>query len=48
VIERILAAFVNVAQYQPFGGGSYLPLPKKLQNKKGITELNQTQTIDQV
>ena len=36
VIDEILEAFINVAQYQPLRGGSYLPLPKKLQNKKAI------------
>jgi len=36
VVEGILAAFVNLALYEPFRGGSYIPLPKKLQNKKAI------------
>jgi len=36
VVEVVLEAFVNVAQYQPFRGGRYMPLPKKLQNKKAI------------
>ena len=36
VIDKILEAFINVAQYQPLRGGSYMPLPKKLQNKKAI------------
>ena len=36
VIDEILEAFINVAQYQPLHGGSYMPLPKKLQNKKAI------------
>jgi len=36
VVEGVLEAFMNVAQYQPFHGGSYMPLPKKLQNKKAI------------
>lgn len=30
VVEAILGAYVNVARYQPFRGGSYIPLPKKL------------------
>ncbi len=34
VIDEILEAFINVAQYQPLRGGTYMPLPKKLQNKK--------------
>ena len=36
VVEAVLKAYINVAQYQPFRGGSYMPLPKKLQNKKAI------------
>jgi len=42
VIEGILDAFVNVARYEPFRGGSYFPLPKKLQNKKAITFKTET------
>ena len=34
VVEAVLEAFINVAQYQPFRERSYMPLPKKLQNKK--------------
>ncbi|KAL9959211.1 hypothetical protein ACROYT_G036308 [Oculina patagonica] len=36
VIERIIAAYVNVARYQPLKGGTYLPLPANLANKKAI------------
>ena len=36
MIDEILEAFINVAQYQPLRGGTYMPLPKKLQNKKAI------------
>ena len=36
VIDEILEAFINVAQYQPLRGGSYMQLPKKLQKKKAI------------
>ena len=36
IMGRILEAFINVARYQPMRGGSYMPLPKKLQNKKAI------------
>ena len=36
VLDEILEAFIHVAQYQPMRGGSYMPLPKKLQNKKAI------------
>ena len=36
VIEGIVAAYVNVERYEPLRGGSYMPLPKNLQNKKAI------------
>ena len=36
VVEGVLEAFINVAQYQPFCGGSYIPLPGKLKTKKAI------------
>ncbi|KAL9983781.1 hypothetical protein ACROYT_G006009 [Oculina patagonica] len=35
-IERITNAYINVARYQPLRGGTYLPLPPKLANKKAI------------
>ena len=36
IMEEILEAFINVAQYQPMRGGSYMPLPTKLKNKIAI------------
>ena len=36
IMDKISEAFINVARYQPMRGGSYMPLPKKLQNKKAI------------
>ena len=36
VLDEILEAFINVAQYQPLNGGSYMPLPQKLKSKKAI------------
>ena len=36
VVERIMAAYVNVARYQPLRGGTYLPLPANLAKKKAI------------
>ena len=36
VVDEILEAIINVAQYQPLNGGSYMPLPEKLKNKKAI------------
>ena len=35
-VERIETAYVNVAHYQPLRGGTYLPLPANLANKKAI------------
>lgn len=39
VIEGILWAFVQVAVSEPLRGGSYMALPKKLQNKKAILNI---------
>ena len=36
VLQRIMLAYVNVARYQPLGGGTYLPLPANLVEKKAI------------
>ena len=36
IMDEILEAFINVAQYQPMRGGSYMDLPKKLKNKRAI------------
>ncbi|KAL9957899.1 hypothetical protein ACROYT_G034854 [Oculina patagonica] len=35
-IERITEAYINVANYQPLRGGTYLPLPPKLAKKKAL------------
>jgi len=34
VVEGVLEVFVNVARYQSFRGGSYIPLPKSYKTKK--------------
>ena len=39
VIDEILVAYINVAQYQQLRGGSYMDLPKKLKNKKAILNI---------
>jgi len=39
VVDKILEAIINVAQYQPLNGGSYMPLPEKLKNKKAIINI---------
>ena len=39
VIDEILETFINVAKYQPLNGGSYIPLPEKLTNKKAILNI---------
>ena len=36
VVDRIERLFLNFADYSPLRGGSYIPLPKKLANKKVI------------
>ena len=36
IMDKLLEAFINVAQYRPMRGGNYMPLPEKLQNKKAI------------
>ena len=39
VIDEILEAFINVAQYRPLRSGSYMVLPPKLKNKKAILKM---------
>jgi len=39
VVDTILEAIINVAQYQPLKGGSYMLLPEKLKNKKAIINI---------
>jgi len=39
VVDKILEAIINVAQYQPLNGGSYMPLPEKLKNKTAIINI---------
>jgi len=36
VLESIEIAYVNVTRYEPIKGGTYLPTPAKLANKKAI------------
>ena len=36
IMDKILKAFINVAQYQPMRGGSYMELPTKLKKKRAI------------
>ena len=39
IMDKILEAFINVAQYQPMRGGSFMVLPTKLKNKKAILNI---------
>ena len=39
IMDEILEAFINVAQYRPLHGGSYMVLPTKLKNKKAILNI---------
>ena len=46
----ILEAFINMAQYRPLRGRSYMVLPQKLKNKKAILNIqnrdNQCKSFD--
>ena len=35
-LDQVLHLDLNIAQYKPLKGSSYIPLPKKLSNKKAI------------
>ena len=39
IMDEILEAYINVARYQPMRGGSYMPLPTKLKNKKAVLNI---------
>jgi len=39
VVDEILEAIINVAQYQPLNGGSCMPLSEELKNKKAILNI---------
>ena len=39
IMDKILEAFINVAQYWPLRGGSYMVLPTKLKNKRAILNI---------
>ena len=39
IMDEILEAFINVARYQPMRGGSYMPLPTKLKNKRAVLNI---------
>ena len=39
IMDKILEAYINVARYQPMRGGSYMPLPAKLKNKKAVLNI---------
>ena len=45
IMDEIVEAYIHVARYRPMRGGSYMPLPKKLQNKKAIINCK-TETIN--
>ena len=38
-MDKILEAFINVAQYRPLRGGSYMALLTKLKNKKAVLNI---------
>ena len=39
IMNKILKAFIDVAQYRPLRGGSYMVLPTKLKNKRAILNI---------
>ena len=39
MMDKILEAYINVAQYRPLRGGSYMVLPTKLKNKRAILNI---------
>ena len=39
IMDEILEAYISVARYQPMRGGSYMPLPTKLKNKKAVLNI---------
>jgi len=39
VVDEILEAIINVARYNPLRGGTYMPLPENLKNKKAVLNL---------
>jgi len=39
VVDEILEAIINVARYNPLRGGTYMPLPEKLKNKKTVLNI---------
>ena len=39
IMHKILEAFINVAQYRPLRGGSYMVLPTTLKNKRAILNI---------
>ena len=39
VVDEILDAYINIAQYQPLNGGSYMLLPETLKNKTAVLNI---------
>ena len=39
IMDKIFEAYINVARYQPMRGGSFMPLPTKLKNKKTVLNI---------
>ena len=44
VVTRVLCLYVNIAKYQPLKGSSYIELPKYLQTKKAIVNVETRMT----
>ena len=42
VVVQVLTLWLDIARYQLLRGGSYIPLPKKLQDKKAVVNVKNT------
>ena len=42
VVVQVRTLWLDIARYQPLRGGSYIPLPKKLQDKKAVVNVKNT------
>ena len=40
IIDKIVDIWINISNYDPLAGSSYIPLPSKLNNPKTLNVLN--------
>ena len=46
IVQRVEEMYINVAKYNPFRGGSYIPTPKYYSNKKAIINVQNKKDDD--